>query len=68
MADILSTGRFSLAQAAQAEGWAGEVEAAAGGPSAHTPETEEFGIGSVTFRARRPFHPRRLWEKASRRE
>lgn len=65
--EVLNTGRFSLAQAAQADGWGREVEAAAGGPATHTPETEEYGIASVTFRARRPFHPRRLWDKARER-
>lgn len=65
VSELLNTGRFSLAQAEQADGWSREVgEAGSGGPSTHTPESEEFGVGSVTFRARRPFHPQRLWAQA----
>ncbi|WP_229675896.1 GTP-binding protein [Hoyosella rhizosphaerae] len=51
---VLNTGLFDRAKAAETEGWAEEI---AGG---HTPETEEYGISSLTFRANRPFHPGRL--------
>lgn len=51
---VLGTGLYNPQAAAQAPGWAEEI---AGG---HTPETEEYGIRSVTYRATRPFHPARL--------
>jgi len=54
LAEVLDTGRYDPITAAQAPGWAQEL---AGG---HTPETEEYGIRSVTYRADRPFHPARL--------
>ncbi|WP_328360190.1 GTP-binding protein [Mycobacterium sp. NBC_00419] len=54
LATVLDTGRFDPIAAENAPGW--EEELAAG----HTPETEEYGISSTTFRAERPFHPQRL--------
>ncbi|MFE3291891.1 GTP-binding protein [Rhodococcus sp. NPDC059234] len=54
LAEVLDTGRYDPCLAALAPGWDDEL---AGG---HTPETEEYGIRSVTYRAGRPFHPARL--------
>ncbi|MGX1808671.1 GTP-binding protein [Nocardia sp. NPDC055321] len=54
LSEVLGTGRYNPDIAAQYEGWDEEL---AGG---HTPETEEYGISSITFTADRPFHPERL--------
>ena len=52
--EILNTSRFDAERAAAAPGWLRALN------GEHTPETEEFGIESFVFRARRPFHPARL--------
>jgi G3E family GTPase len=54
LAEVLETGLFDPVLAANAPGWEDEL---AGG---HLPETEEYGIRSLTYRADRPFHPLRL--------
>lgn len=54
LAEVLTTGRYNPVVAAETEGWAEEL---AGG---HVPETEEYGIRSITYTAERPFHPQRL--------
>ncbi|MFN9250217.1 MAG: zinc metallochaperone GTPase ZigA, partial [Brevundimonas sp.] len=54
--EIIGTGLFDMDLAEQAAGWSqalrGEV----------TPETEEYGVSSFVYRARRPFHPQRLYD------
>ncbi len=53
---ILDTGAFSAEWAQSHSSW---LEMPRGEALS---ETEEFGISSFVFRARRPFHPQRLWD------
>jgi len=57
---ILGRRLFDFAAAEAAPGWHKELA------GEHIPETEEYGIGSFVYRARRPFHPQRLWEQVDR--
>ena len=52
---VLGTGRFSMSEAEKHEKWLQEARI-----GEHTPETEEYGISSFTFRAIRPFYPYKL--------
>ena len=52
------TGMFDFDEAEQSAGWMEELE-----KDEHTPETEEYGISSFVYRSRKPFDPKRFWEK-----
>lgn len=53
--EVLDTGLFDFEKTSNAAGWIEELN-----KKHHTPETEEYGIGSFVFRSRRPFHPDRF--------
>ncbi|WP_370206914.1 zinc metallochaperone GTPase ZigA [Pararhodobacter marinus] len=53
---IFDTGLFDFEKAHLHPMWAKELY----GFADHVPETEEYGVTSFVYRARRPFHPQRL--------
>lgn len=57
-AKIFDTGLFDFEKAESHPMWAKELY----GFADHTPETEEYGVASYTYRARRPFHPQAIYD------
>ena len=51
---IINTGIFDFEKAESSAGWIKELE------NEHTPETEEYGIGSFVYRKKIPFHPKKF--------
>ncbi|MXQ55672.1 GTP-binding protein [Shimazuella alba] len=54
---ILNTNRFHFEEASLSAGWIQELN-----KTEHTPETDEYGISSMVYRQRRPFHPARMMD------
>lgn len=52
---LINTGLFDMAESQTSLAWTQELE-----KEEHTPETEEYGISSMIFRADMPFHPERF--------
>ncbi|KAK5049393.1 hypothetical protein LTR84_004322 [Exophiala bonariae] len=67
--EVVATGSYDFERAATGMGWLQSLHDLAVrdingqkkiGP---TPETEEYGISSFVYQARRPFHPKRLYQQ-----
>ena len=57
---IMGTGRFDFEIAKQSKGW--QLTLRGDGAS----EVEEYGVNSFVYRARRPFHPQRFFDRLNK--
>lgn len=56
LSEVLNTGLFDMDRASSKLGWMEQPR------GAETSETDEYGISSFVYRARRPFHPQRVYD------
>jgi len=54
--EVIDTGLFNFEEAEASAGWIQELE------NEHIPETEEYGISSFSYVARRPFNPEKFYQ------
>jgi len=70
--EILNTGKYDFEKASSSAGWLQSIQEMTiregkygddlSSRLAPKPETEEYGINNFVYKARRPFHPKRLYE------
>lgn len=70
--EIINTGKYDFEKASSSAGWLQSIQEMViregkygddlGSRLAPKPETEEYGINNFVYSARRPFHPKRLYE------
>jgi len=60
LAEIMNTGLFDYEKMSIRDSWISELAAE------HTPETEEYGINSLSFNSKLPFHPERWYNFISK--
>ena len=54
--EVMGTQLFNFDKAQRAPGWLKEMR------GEHIPESEEYGIGSFSYSARRPFYPEKIYQ------